>query len=227
MRPTRLAALPLLLALCACVTTPQDGSTRVQSTSDANRESLKGAAEAPLRDLNILRTKIPDALLAAMADPYERPPRKAKCSDLVDLIVPLDEALGVDLDVPPTNDETLERSRLVEQGRGAAYGAVAGVATDAIPFRGWVRKLTGAERHDKFVQAAINAGAVRRAYLKGLGEAKGCNPPATPRHALAGAPVMTQEVRPRYPTRLPAQSPLGGRETPAGTAPAAPPKSPP
>jgi hypothetical protein len=224
MNRTRLAALPLLLVLGACVTAPEDGSTRVQTTSQANRESLKGAAEAPLRDFNLLRTKIPDVLLAAMADPYERPPKKAKCADLVNLIAPLDEALGADLDVPPSNNDALERGRLVEQGRGAAYGALSGVATDAIPFRGWVRKLTGAERHDKFVQAAINAGAVRRAYLKGLGEAKGCNPPATPSHALAGAPVMTQDFRPRYPTKLPAQDFAGGRENPGGTPPAAPPK---
>ena len=79
MRPTRFAVLPLLLALAACVTAPEDGSTRVQTSSQASRESLKGATEAPLRDLNLLRTKIPDVLLAAMADPYERPPKKARC----------------------------------------------------------------------------------------------------------------------------------------------------
>lgn len=224
MASMRFAALPLLLALAACVTAPEDGSTRVQTTSQANRESLKGAAETPLRDLNLLRTKIPDVLLAAMADPYERPPKKVKCADLVNLIAPLDEALGADLDVPPSNDDALERGRLVEQGRGAAYGALSGVASDAIPFRGWVRKLTGAERHDRFVQAAIDAGAVRRAYLKGLGEAKGCNPPATPSHVLAGAPVMTQDLKPRYPTKLPGPRSEGGNGSPGGTAPAVPPK---
>jgi hypothetical protein len=76
---------------------------------------------------------------------------------------------------------------------------MASAASDVIPFRGWVRKLTGAERHDKLVQSAITAGAVRRAYLKGLGEAKGCNPPATPSHQLAGAPVIEQGFKPRYP----------------------------
>ena len=48
----------------------------------------------------------------------------------------------------------------------------------AIPFRGVVRKLSGAESHDRLVQSAIIAGNVRRAYLKGLGEARGCMPPA-------------------------------------------------
>ena len=51
------------------------------------------------------------------------------------------------------------------------------------------------------MQDAITAGAVRRAYLKGLGEAKGCNPPATPSHILAGSPVIDQSPKPKYPIR--------------------------
>src|SRR5258705_4295618 len=89
----------------------------------------------------------------------------------------------------------------MEKGKGAGLGFVAGAASETIPFRGWVRKLSGAERHDRFVQGAINAGAVRRAYLKGLGEAKGCDPPATPSHTLAGSPVITQQLKPRYAIR--------------------------
>jgi hypothetical protein len=79
--------------------------------------------------------------------------------------------------------------------------AVAGTAQDVIPFRSWVRKLTGAERHDKLVQQAIMAGAVRRGYLKGLGESKGCMPPATPSHDKTPPPPPTQGFKPRYPTR--------------------------
>lgn len=212
-----LAALPVLLALAGCVTARADGSPRVQTTGEANRESLRGAVQAPLRDLNVLRTKIPEVLLAAMADPYARPPRRVKCADLITMIQPLNDALGADLDTPSTDEDDL-----LAKGRESAYGAVAGVTTDAIPFRGWVRKLSGAERHDQLVQAAINAGAVRRAYLKGLGEAKGCMPPATPSHELAGREVITQDFRPRYPTK----SEPGRRGTPAGTAPAVPPRSP-
>jgi hypothetical protein len=35
------------------------------------------------------------------------------------------------------------------------------------------------------VSAAIAAGSVRRAYLKGIGLAKGCEPPAAPRELHA------------------------------------------
>jgi hypothetical protein len=188
-----LSLLAATLALGGCTTERSDGSPKVETTPEANRESLKGAAESPLRDLNVLRTKIPPVLLQSMADPYQRPPSKG-CAQLNVLIQPLDEALGADLDAPePDKDDLLGR------GRETALSAMAGAASDAIPFRSWVRRLTGAERHDRLVQSAITAGAVRRAYLKGLGEAKGCEPPATPSHQLAGSPVPEDSRKPKYP----------------------------
>ena len=85
---------------------------------------------------------------------------------------------------------------------------MAGMASDVIPFRGIVRQVTGAARHDEYVQAAILAGTARRAYLKGLGEARGCKPPATPSHVLAGSTPppavnagITRGAKPRYPVR--------------------------
>jgi len=219
----RIALLPLVLAslsVAGCTTTRADGSPQIQTTSEANQENVQGAASAPLRDLNVLRTKIPGVLLEAMADPYERPaplPRRAskqaQCDQLAALIKPLDDALGADLDVPSRDEDDL-----LQKGRSTALGAAASLASDAIPFRGWVRKLSGAEQHDKLVIAAITAGGVRRAYLKGLGEARGCEPPATPSHMLTEVvqaeraerasrpqpPPQTEgggPFKPRYPTR--------------------------
>jgi hypothetical protein len=184
-------------ALAGCAAAPRpDGSPRVQTTSEANRQGLQGAASAPLRDFNVTRTKIPQVLLQATADPYERPPKRFTCAQLIERLEPLNDALGADLDEP-----SLDEDDLLAKGRGGAYAAMASVTSGAIPFRGWVRKLTGAERHDQLVQAAITAGAVRRAYLKGLGESRGCDPPATPSHIRQGAPVPTQELKPRYPIR--------------------------
>lgn len=194
MRTSRLLCLAGAVALAGCATERSDGSPKVQTTSDANRENLAGAAEAPLRDLNVMRTKIPDVLAEALSDPYARP-ASTTCPALTAELKPLDDALGADLDVP-----SVDQDDLLDKGRGSVLGAVAGAASDVIPFRGWVRRLSGAEQHDRFIQAAIAAGAVRRGYLKGLGESRGCLPPATPSHVKAGSPVV-QPGKPRYPVR--------------------------
>jgi hypothetical protein len=199
--PFALAAISL--SATGCTTSAPHGSPKIETTKEAERDSLEGVAESPLRDANILRTKIPPVLLEAVADPYELPdlPKKASrlevCRLLDALVTPLDEALGPDLDVP------VEKQGLAHRGRDTAMGWMATAASDVVPFHSWIRKLSGAERHDQLVQNAITAGAVRRAYLKGLGEAHGCDPPATPSHVKAGTPPPTQALkwRPLYPIR--------------------------
>jgi hypothetical protein len=207
------ASLPLVaFVLAGCMTTSSKDPDRVQTTSQAERENFTGAVAAPLRDFNVLRTKIPSVLLESLADPYYRPPGKLSCGDIDGLLEPLNQALGADLDEPAKGDEGL-----VDKGKGATLGMVAGATSGVIPFHSWVRKLSGAERHDRYVQAAITAGAVRRGYLKGLGESRGCPPPATPSHILTGTPVIDQDLKPRYPTRLPTPGTRGG--TPPGDPP--------
>ena len=182
-------ALPLL---AACASGSEPPPQKIQTTSDANRGGLTGAAAAPLRDMNVLRTKIPPVLLEAMADPYARPPgKKISCDALIMLVAPLDLALGEDVDrrPPEDNEDLMDRGK--RMAGSAAFGAMASAAQDLIPMRGWVRKLSGAEKHDTLVQHAMASGAIRRAYLKGLGESRGCNPPATPQHlAKPAAPVV-------------------------------------
>lgn len=170
---------------------PPDPENQMKTSDQIKRESLQGAATAPLRDLNVMRAKIPEVLLQALDDPYARPPRSFKCSALAALVRPLDEALGPDIDKVPVTDENL-----MDRGKSTALGVAGDLASDAIPFRGFVRKLTGAEAHDRLVQSAIVAGNVRRGYLKGLGEAKGCTPPATPSHERAALVQAKQAAAP-------------------------------
>ena len=183
----------LAFSLTACAVGRKDGSPQILTTPEANREDLQGAISSPLRDVNVLRTKIPPVLLQAASDPYAVPP--PGCPSLQARVAELNDALGQDLDyVAP--DPTMQ-----EQGRRGALGFLSGAASDLIPFRSWVRRLSGAEQHDGVVREAITAGAVRRAYLKGLGEANGCSPPATPQHLPQPAPPIQDMDRPLYPIR--------------------------
>lgn len=143
---------------------------------------LTEVASAPLVDLNLIRTKIPEALNVARENPYLAPPDHS-CAALAEEITRLDEALGPDLDVakPDPQQDFLDRG--TTEAKSWAWDALKGTAEGLLPYRGWLRRLTGAERHSKEVSAAIAAGIVRRAYLKGIGQAVGCGPLAAPRQA--------------------------------------------
>jgi len=145
---------------------------------------IQKAVEAPLADLNLVQEKIPAVLEAAVKAPYALPSERS-CPALVNEVNALDGALGADLDTPPTAANPGLVARGTNMVGNAANDALRGAAESVIPFRGWVRKLDGAERHSKEVAAAIAAGAVRRAFLKGVGQTLGCTAPAAPLQALA------------------------------------------
>ncbi|HEY2179000.1 MAG TPA: hypothetical protein VGH15_10490 [Caulobacteraceae bacterium] len=146
---------------------------------------MGGAAETPLRNANLVRQNIPPVLVAATNDPYALP-RPLSCQTLGANITALNGALGDDLDAG------------TKSGHAALAPEAVKVAANAlIPWQGVVRFVSGAEARDRKVRRAIIAGATRRAYLKGLGEAKGCGPPAAP----LGHVVATPAPRPRAHTR--------------------------
>ncbi len=172
------AATALLLAGCASPDTAKGAAKEgVQ---------IQKAMEAPLADLNLVQEKIPPVLEAAIKAPYALPSQR-DCPALANEIRALDGALGADIDTPPTAADP----GLLERGSNAvgdaANDALRGAAEGVIPFRGWIRKLDGAERHSKEVAAAIAGGSVRRAFLKGVGQTLGCAAPAAPRQALAAS----------------------------------------
>jgi hypothetical protein len=174
MKTPLLLITPLLAALAACASTEPNRSGGPSSTA------IGQAATTPLSDLNLVRAEIPPVLAAAQRAPYALPAVR-DCAALAAQVQALDAALGADLDTPATESNP----SLVERGSGAvgdaAVGAVRSAAEGIVPFRGWVRKLSGAERYSKDVSAAIAAGTIRRAYLKGLGASAGCQAPAAPR----------------------------------------------
>jgi hypothetical protein len=207
---------------------PSSPENRLKTSDQVKRGSVEGAATTPLRDLGVMKVDIPEVLLQALEDPYARPPRNAKCPALIALIRPFNDVLGPDIDTIPTDE-----AGLTTKSKSTALGVAGDLAGGAIPFRGVVRRLSGADSHDRLVNAAIIAGHTRRAYLKGLGEAKGCGPPATPSHErtamLQAAASQTPPpppqaektgLKPKYPTKAPAAAP----QTSAGKTPSSSPR---
>jgi len=186
-----LAAGLALTVLAGCAGDRVAGQAKPGTMSDA--------LSSPLYDINALRTKIPEALLDALDAPYSLP-RPLTCAELAAQVRPLDDALGRDLDL----EYDVRDPGMLERGQGVAMNAIGDAASSVIPLRSWVRKLTGAERYDKYVQSAIIAGGVRRAYLKGLGQGLKCRAPAAP---MAGAAAQR-------PTGVYAAPPQGGPKYP-------------
>ena len=190
-------------------TEPSAPDERIRTSDQIKGSSVQGAATAPLRDLNMVKVQIPEILLTALDDPYVRPPRNWKCPALIALVRPLDAALGPDLDQLPPGDENL-----MDRGKQTVFSVAGDLASGAIPFRGVVRRISGASSHDKLVQSAIVAGNIRRGYLKGLGEARGCPSPGKPsRQSVATATMPVVEgagPKSKYPPRTAAlQSRVG------------------
>lgn len=136
------------------------------------------AATTPLVDLNVLRTKIPPVLLEAREAPY-LPPAEGGCEAIAAEIRRLDDALGPDLDAAKEEGENGLVAQGGELAGELAIDAIEDVAS-VVPFRRWVRKLSGAERASKEVAAAVAAGRARRSFLKGLAHGWACAPPGTP-----------------------------------------------
>jgi hypothetical protein len=181
MKPLIALGLAALLGACASShTAPPAPDAPKKPDAPLSEKSVTQAVTTPLSDLNLVRADIPDVLRAAARNAYAPPPEKT-CAAIGAAIQSLDAVLGADLDTPPSSGNPSLIERGGDAAGNAAAGALRGAAEGVIPFRGWVRKLTGAERYAREVAAAIAAGTVRRAYLKGLGEAQGCANPAAPR----------------------------------------------
>jgi hypothetical protein len=153
---------------------------------------LKGVLVQPFRDLGLVESKIPRVLIEAMADPYARV-TPGTCEAYAAQIQRLDAALGPDSDAPAVTERPSQMKRGEGQAREASLDAMRGAEQSYIPFDGAIRIVSGADRHDHKVLAAIKAGAMRRAYLKGLGEAQSCGTPASPLHLAHPVAVAAEQ----------------------------------
>lgn len=189
-------ALLLSLAACAHNQTPSSSTATPPSTPNKSVEAEKaetpqvanvlnqnqtfdskvGAAIAsPLSDLNLVKADIPEILLQAKLSPYALP-GEGSCQDLQKEIEALTRVLGPDVDHVKRDAQ----GNLIEQGSNelgnAAVNALKSFTEGVIPFRAWIRRLTGADKTARELAAAGIAGVVRRSYLKGYWSAKSCPP---------------------------------------------------
>ncbi|MDE2596043.1 MAG: hypothetical protein KGL44_04100 [Sphingomonadales bacterium] len=151
----------------------------------------------PVTDLNLKKDDIPPLLLAAQEKPYDLA-GMGRCSQIAGAIGDLDAVLGEDIDVAQARDQQISAGRIAQSAVGSF-----------IPFRGIIREISGANAQERKLQAAVYAGSVRRAFLKGVGQQRGCHYPAraataaviAQREAAAQAAAQPHEPAPRATRR--------------------------
>lgn len=152
-------------ALVLCALSP----AHAQVTMPGDEPGVGDVARTPLDILNIDPEDIPQVLVEATENPYAID-GLTTCNAIVAEIARIDTVLGADFDIAVD-----EEGRRISQGRIAQS-----VIGSFIPFRGIVREVTGANKRRRAVNLAITAGMVRRGFLKGMGEQRGCAYPARP-----------------------------------------------
>jgi hypothetical protein len=179
----RLAFLALTVASLAA-----PAVAREHDQPAASREpDAQDVAMTPLSDLNLAKTEVPPVLLTAMNDPYSSAGLD-QCRQIETAIAEIDGVLGPDMDVATGTRQRLSTGRMAKS-----------VVASFIPFRGVLRELSGAAEQERIWNNAIYAGAVRRGFLKGLGQQRGCDYPARPAFARvavsAPAPAKAKKGR--------------------------------
>jgi len=161
-------SVPGLLAIGLLAAAPALAQDAGRPVTDRTVTAVDVAA-TPMTDLNIRKDEIPAKLIVAQAAPYDLSGIR-RCPQIAAAVGELDAMLGEDLDLPQP-----DRGRLANITPGRIAQSALG---SFIPFRGVIREVSGANEQDRRMLAAIQAGVARRAFLKGVGEARGCRYPA-------------------------------------------------
>lgn len=172
--PSSIIRFAVLAPMAFSVINPAQAQTAVsQETVTAGDVVTK-----PLSDLNIKKDAVPEILVSARAKPYDLTGMK-RCPVIASAISNLDAVLGDDIDVARDDgNATINIGNLAKS-----------VVGSIIPFGGVIRELSGANAQQRMWQEAIYAGSVRRAFLKGVGQQRGCAYPARAATAKDAAAV--------------------------------------
>lgn len=156
----------LIMAAAVCVAIGSCSSGRTADT----RRGVTDAAYIPLRDVNVIRPEIP-LLLRNLQYPYSTATLNG-CDDIIREIGQLDAVLGPESYQPGPSRNIWDRSGdFVEE---QTIEAAQSTAEDLIPFRSWVRRISGASRAEREALRAVANGQQRRTFLRGYGASLGC-----------------------------------------------------
>lgn len=163
-----------LLAGCASAPLRQaDPSVAPSASTRAQMQGAAGeAASQPLRDMGLMKKKIPYAL-SRIADPYAEPSGPG-CVWITYELTQLSAALGAEVSVMPVADRSSNSERGSRMAIEAARDLIRSSGSRLLPGRSVIRRLSGASNSDEMYRAAKERGMVRRGYLKGLSEARSC-----------------------------------------------------
>lgn len=172
-----LSLVVIALSACASNGKKDEGVGRVPTPIAGNQASMDArvgdAIATPFSDLNLVRTEVPAILQQARKTAYAKP-ENMSCESLKKEVHDLDMVLGADLDTIRVDAKGSVLDRGAEEIGNATVGALKSFTAGVIPFRSWIRKLSGADRREREVGAAGVAGIIRRAYLKGIAQASNC-----------------------------------------------------
>ncbi len=171
-------------------------STTLQNAREHVTTTGKGvthAASTPLRDFGLSKEEIPPAVASAVMLKYAPP---ETCAQATVLVRGFDAVLGDDIDRPEDKDDDGLIARGAVEASKLIIGAAKDEVTGLIPFRGLVRRVSGAKAHEKKVQNAIYVAHLRRAFLKGWANAQGC-PQFLPDPEPKPLPAIDAAVPPR------------------------------
>jgi hypothetical protein len=154
------------LTIAVCVGLASCATGRTADT----RRGVTSAASIPLRDVGLIRPEIP-LLLRNLQYPYSTA-TLADCNAVAREINQLDGVLGPESYQPGPNRNIWDRSGdFVEE---QTIEAAENTAEDLIPFRSWVRRISGANRAERDALRAVANGQQRRTFLRGYGASLGC-----------------------------------------------------
>ena len=174
MRVSPLAAIAVIFLAAAANTVtaqptdPGDKSSEKINDGDRALDTMENIATKPLKDMNIVKKKIPPELEAMMADPYSLKGLKT-CRQLQTEVRKIDEMIGPDVDSQEARAEARKQTPAE-----FAFGATEAIASSLIPFTGLIRFVSGAQKRERYAAAAVFAGAIRRSYIKGTARNRGC-----------------------------------------------------